>query len=82
MNSFINIHTDYIRPARTIETVLVSNSKTNKLFYVYNYEGYSFRVFDTVLSLVIFFEENIESDLHYCTESELDEFFSKVELGK
>jgi hypothetical protein len=80
MNSFLSIHTDYVRPSRTIDTVLVSNSKTKKLFYVYNYEGYSLRVFETVLSLIKFFEGYVESDLDFDSESELDNFFSQVEL--
>lgn len=80
MNSFKIIDTDYLRSSRTIETVLVLNSNFNQVFYVYNYEGYSFRVFETILSLVNFFQENIESDLHFDTDAELDNFFSKVSL--
>lgn len=80
MNSFKIIDTDYLRSSRTIETVLVSNSNFNQVFYVYNYEGYSFRVFETILSLVNFFQENIESDFHFDTDAELDNFFSKVSL--
>jgi hypothetical protein len=78
MNSFETIKTDYIKPSRTIETVLVSNFKSKQLFYVYNYEGYSFRVFETVPSLINFFEENIESNFHFDSENKLDDFLSKV----
>jgi len=81
MNSFKIIDTDYLRSSRTIETVLVSNTKTSQAFYVYNYEGYSYRVFETILSLIIFFQENSESDFHFENESELDTFFSKVKLN-
>lgn len=80
MNSFLNIDIAYIRASRTIETVLVSNTETKKMFYVYNYEGYSFRIFDTILSLIRFFETNVESNWHFETENQLDEFFSTIEL--
>jgi mRNA-degrading endonuclease HigB of HigAB toxin-antitoxin module len=80
MNTFEVIDTDYIRSSRSIEAVLVSNSKLNQVFYVFNYEGYSYRVFGSILSLINFFQCDSESDFHFDTESELDDFFSKVEL--
>ncbi len=82
MNTFNVIDTDYLRSSRTVETILVSNSKTSQVFYVYNYEGYSFRVFETILSLVSFFQERKESHFHFDTETELDNFFYKVVLRK
>jgi hypothetical protein len=81
MNSFTNIGTEYIRASRTIETVKVSNSKEDKIFYVYNYEGYSFRVFNTILALLEFFEIGSESDLHFHSEIELDVFFLNAVLS-
>ena len=81
MNTFRNINTEYLRSSRTIETVEVCNSKTKKLFYVYNYEGYSFRVFENVLDLIDFFEVNSNKYLHFDTEQELDNYFSKLILS-
>jgi len=80
MNSYITIETDYLHSSRTIETVVVSNSKSNKVYYVYNYEGYSFRVFETILSLAKFIQEKNECTFHFGTEIELDNFFSTVLL--
>ncbi|MEI8271521.1 MAG: hypothetical protein WCG08_02750 [Paludibacter sp.] len=80
MNTFSNVETEYIRSSRTVETVLVSNSKIEKLFYVYNYEGYSFRVFRNVLSLIEFFEIGTDNFEHFNTEDELDDFFSNTVL--
>jgi len=82
MNVFSNVDTEYIRSSRTIETVIVSNSKTKKLFYVYNYEGYSFRVFRNVLSLIEFFEIGTDNFVHFETADELDNFLSNVELSQ
>lgn len=80
MNTLTTITTEYIRSSRTIETVLVSNSKIKKLFYVYNYEGVSFRVFKSLLLLLQFFEIGAESDVHFESEVELDNFLSTIEL--
>jgi hypothetical protein len=80
MNLFQCIEVDYIRSSRTIETVMVSNVKTQKMFYVYNYDGYSYRVFESVLSLIGFFEGDNESAFHFETDNQLDGFFSNVVL--
>ena len=82
MNSFTNIETEYIRPSRTIETVSVSNTQIENLFYVYNYEGYLFRVFKSILSLIQFFEQESDCELCFNSETELDNFFSKVILSE
>jgi hypothetical protein len=82
MNSITNIETEYIRASRTIETVLVSNSRIKNIFYVYNYEGYSFRVFKTVHSLIQFFEIGSDCFLHFNNEIELDNFFTNVDLSQ
>ncbi len=80
MNQFQTIKTEYLRPSRTTETVLVSNRKLSEIFFVYNYEGTSFRVFESHLKLVNFFQYNCESDYHFSTDIELDEFLSEFKL--
>lgn len=80
MNTFQTIDTVYLRASRTIETVLVSNESLSKVFFIYNYEGNSFRVFENHLSLLHFFQDKRESDFHFSSEIEVDVFFSKVKL--
>lgn len=80
MNTFQTIETEYLRASRTIETVLVSKESLSKVFLIYNYQGNSFRVFESHLSLLHFFQNNSESDFHFSSEIELDAFFSKVKL--
>jgi len=81
MNTVRVISTDYLRPSRTIETVLVTSSRHEKVFYIYNYEGYSFRVFKSFLNMINFFQKNkVESDFHFETEKELDLFLLKFNL--
>lgn len=74
MNVIEVIKTEYLRGSRTIETILVSNNESDKLFLVYNYEGISFRVFEYLMDLVSFFQGRIESDYHFSTEDQLDDF--------
>lgn len=84
MNTFQIIDTDYIRSSRTIETILVrnnSNNKFQKVFFIYNYEGYSFRVFDSHSKLIDFFINQKESDIHFKNEKELDFFLANVNLN-
>lgn len=80
MNIFTTISTEYLRPSRTIETVLVSMGNFSKVFFVYNYEGNSFRLFESHLGLIHFFQGKNESDFHFSTENELDLFLSSVKI--
>lgn len=80
MNQLKTIKTEYLRPSRTIETVLVSNRKLSEVIFVYNYEGISFRVFESHLKLMDFFQDKCESDYHFSTENELDGFLFEFKL--
>lgn len=82
MNNFVAINTEYLRASRTIETILVSNRKDSKVFFVYNYEGYSFRLFENHLNLINFFQNKAECDYHFSEESDLDEFLSQVNIAE
>ncbi len=80
MNTFQSIDTEYVQSSRTIEIVLVSDNNSSKVFFVYNFEGNSYRVFESHLGLIRFFQNKIESDFHFSTDTELDSFLSKVRL--
>ncbi len=80
MNDYKTLQTEYIRASRTIEMVLVSNKNLSGVFFVYNYEGISFRVFKTHLDLVNFFLNKSESSYHFDTENALDNFLAEVKL--
>jgi len=81
MNTFKTIDTEYIRASITIETILVSNKNSSAVFYLYNYEGNSYRVFASHLALINFFQDKVESDFHFSTETELDTFLSNVKVS-
>lgn len=80
MNTFQSLNTEYLSPSRTIDTILVSNNKQERVLFIYNYEGYSFRVFSSHLGLINFFMNQAESDFHFETEVELDNFLYKVQI--
>ncbi|SFC88501.1 hypothetical protein [Algibacter pectinivorans] len=80
MNTFEVIDTEYITACRTIETILLNNRDLTEVFFVYNYEGVSFRVFKSHLELINFFQNKSESHFCFDTENELDVFLAEVKL--
>lgn len=79
MNTLKTIRTVYYgRASRTIDTVLVSNNNVEKTIYVYNYEGYSFRVFETKKDLSNFCNLDIDSKFHFNSDEELDDYLIKM----
>ncbi len=61
MNSVKQIEVSYLRSNRTVETILLtdlSDSSRQKIVYVYNYEGYHYRVFDNLIELTKFLNNN------------------------
>ena len=86
MNTLYNIETHYVPNSRTIETILLSCQKANsverieRIFYVYNYEGYSFTFFSSVVSLMDFFNGEGGNYIHFEKEEELDAFLSEIDL--
>ncbi len=80
MNSIKTINIEYLKPSRTIETVIVSNKSLSRIYFIYNYDGNSFRVFENHLTLIKFFMNKTESSFHFNTEIELDDFLSEVKI--
>lgn len=78
MNKVIQIEAEYLRASRTIETIEVSFGSKVKIYFLYNYEGSHFRLFDSLISLIQFFESNIEPKLSFDKELELDAYLEKV----
>jgi len=81
MNTFQAINVDYLRPSRTIETILLENETYKKVLYVYNYEGWHFRVFNTMLDVIHFFDDKFEPEVEFEDENELDHYLAHYDLG-
>jgi len=61
MNNVELIEECYLRSNRTVEIILLtdlSDSARQRIVYVYNYEGYHYRVFDNVIELTKFLSNN------------------------
>lgn len=80
MNSLRAIDVSYLRQDKTIETVLVSNSTSEKVFWIYNYQGWFFRVFENLIDLMKFFDNAFEPKVFFDNEMELDEYLETVQL--
>ena len=77
MNHFVTLNTEYIRPSRTIETVLISSKKHHKILFVYNCDGNSFDVFLSHLNLINSFADGeIQSDFCFTSDEALDLFLN------
>jgi hypothetical protein len=54
MNNIDLLQTNYLRSNRTIDTVLLTDLKSKDrqtVVYVYNYEGYHFRIFKDIFEI-------------------------------
>ncbi|AFL83520.1 hypothetical protein Belba_0873 [Belliella baltica DSM 15883] len=74
MNKITVIGTEYITPSRTLETIALENSRRRRCVFVYNYEGTHFRFFDTLISVLEFFQSGKDSSVSFNTEDELDSY--------
>ncbi|WP_026968036.1 hypothetical protein [Algoriphagus terrigena] len=74
MNQIILLSTEYITPSRTIELINLVNSRSSRLVYVYNFEGIHLRFFDSLISILQFFESGNEPEYSFTTEEDLDAF--------
>jgi hypothetical protein len=82
MNKILPLSTEYITPSRSIEILTLINQKESKLIYIYNYEGTHFRFFESLLSLIAFFEQGIEPKISFLSEKELNKFLESYGLGE
>jgi hypothetical protein len=59
---------------------VVSNECHTQVYYVYNNQGVSFRVFPYITDLMEFFEKGTEPKFHFESDEELDAYFATVSL--
>ncbi|MFC3414680.1 hypothetical protein [Algoriphagus hitonicola] len=78
MNKFVPISTEYLTPSRTLETLNLVQFEESKSVYLYNYEGTHFRVFESLVDLIRFFELGKETLYSFDLEEDLDEFLEQL----
>ncbi|MGY6742913.1 MAG: hypothetical protein ACXIUQ_09280 [Cecembia sp.] len=81
MNKIIPITTEYITPSRSIEIFNLVRFEESKQVYVYNFEGKHFRVFDSLVDLIQFFEIGKEPLTSFDSESDLEEYLDHLPMG-
>lgn len=72
MNTIEFSNVEYIRASRTIETLRLKNSE--RIIYIYNYEGTHFRFFTDLIGLIQFFQLGVEPTKSFSKEEDLDNF--------
>lgn len=65
MNDIWTVKTIYIRASRTLEFTIVTNDLGTRMFYIYNYEGLHYRLFNSKIEVRKFFS---------CEDAEFWEF--------
>ena len=80
MNTITQTDVNYLRPNRTMETLLIENSDTIKTVFIYNYEGVHFRVFENQKEAGKFIncDSNAKTITEFIDENELDSYLQKV----
>lgn len=72
MNEINQIDITYLTSSRTIETLLIGHKQ--KSVYVYNYEGYHFRLFLELRELIQFLQFGKEPQLEFSNDEDLDDY--------
>ncbi|MEO6830699.1 MAG: hypothetical protein ABI378_00640 [Chitinophagaceae bacterium] len=81
MNTIDAVQVDYLgRASRTLETILLTNEKKQqKIVYMYNYEGWHFRIFENVSELSNFLNDQPHEFLReYSKERYADAFLENL----
>ncbi len=80
MNTIQTLKTDYLRSNRSIDTIKIFNPSRSKLFWLYNYEGWHFRVFESKQEMHEFFANDIEPKISFNEEVQLDNFLLNLTI--
>lgn len=80
MNKYTAIDVSYLRPSRTIETILLEKGNKTRIVYVYNYDGIHFRVFNFIIDVMNFFNNEAEEVISFETEDELGSYLANLDI--
>ena len=72
------IASSYFRADRSIDTLIINE----EVYYVYNYEGWHFRLFNEVVEVIAFFNGEKSHFVEFETEEELDNYIENIIHGK
>ena len=80
MNKILPTSIEYITPSRTIEHLTIQSRRWSRLVYVYNFEGTHFRFFDSLVSILQYFQTGKEPIYSFTKEEDLDDFLKNYNL--
>jgi len=80
MNAITQTHCEYLTPNKTIETLSISNCESEIVIYLYNFKGYSFRLFKSKEILNGFWNGMNIEDFHFKSEVDLDHWLQNVAI--
>ena len=69
-----------IRNNRTLHVIQRSIGNKKFVFYLYNYEGVHFRIFDNLAELIYFFNGNASFHVDFEDENEVYEYIGNIDL--
>lgn len=81
MNQIRQNNCEYVRPNITIEIISVINNFTEKVYYIYNYKGMSFRLFSSKNHLEDFLENPSFEDHHFENDEQLDNYLNQLNIS-
>jgi len=76
MNTYYAIDVAYLRPSKTIETILLDDGTQKAIVYVFNRDGIYYYCFSSILELIQYFDDVFECEVVF--EDELGEFLREV----
>ncbi len=74
MNEIWAVKTIYVRSSRTLEFITVTNGQGTRIFYLYNYECFHYRLFDSKIEVRKFFNCEDAQFLEFSDEDVLDSY--------
>ena len=80
MNTIEIIDEAEIRNNRTLHVIQRSIGNKKIVFYLYNYEGVHFRIFDNLAELVYFFKGDTSFHVDFEDENEIYEYIGNIDL--
>ncbi len=84
MNIITQISGNYLRVDRSVEEIVVSNNRSQKTFFVYNFEGVHYRIFESKKDAFKCADGNtsIKPLQEFKDESALDSFLESLDIFK
>ena len=74
MNTIKQLEVEYLRSSRTIEKIEISNNLKKSICFIYNYDGFHFRLFENEVELNSFFKQGREPKFVFGSDEALDDF--------